>query len=66
MPCVLEDSYSRHHRVHTTTEAGEYLPRVVWISGLAEDVMPEDNDRIRAKYDRGGELSGSVLGFRIR
>jgi len=62
----VEHGYSRHHRVHTTAEAREHLPRVVRISGFAEDVVFQDNDRIRAEYDRGGELPGNVLGFRIR
>ena len=66
MPCVVEHGYSRHHRVHTTAEAREYLPRVVWISGFAKDVVLKDNDRIRAKHDRSGTLPGNVLGFRIR
>jgi len=30
--------------MHTTAEAGEHLPRVVWISGFAEDAMLQDND----------------------
>ena len=66
MPCVVEHGYSRHHRVHTTAEAGEHLACVVWISGFAEDVVLQDNDRIRAEHDRGGELPGNMLGFRIR
>ena len=43
----------------------EHLPRVVWISGFAEDGVLQDNDRICAEYDRGRELPGNVLGFRI-
>jgi len=66
MPCVVEHGYSRHHRVHTTAETGEHLPRVVWISGFAEDVVLQDNDRIRAEHDCAGALPGNVLGFRIR
>jgi hypothetical protein len=52
--------------VHTTAEAGEHLPRVVWISGFAEDMVLQDNDRIRAEHDRSGTLPGNVLRFRIR
>ena len=66
MPCVVEHGYSRHHRVYTTAEAGEHLPRVVWIAGFAKDVVLQDNDRIRAKHDCGGALPGNVLGFGIR
>jgi hypothetical protein len=43
----------------------EHLPRVIWILRFAEDVMFEDNDRIRTEHDRGRELPGNVLGFRI-
>jgi hypothetical protein len=62
----VEHGYSRHDCVHTTAEVGEHLSRVVWISGFAEDVVFQDNDRIRAEHDRSGELPGNVLGFRIR
>ena len=65
MPCAVEHGYSRHHRVHTAAEAREHLQRVVWISGFAEDVVLQNNDRICTEHDRGGELSGNVLGFRI-
>jgi len=65
MPCVVEHGYSRHHGVRPPTETGEHLPRVVWISGFAEDGVLQDNDRICAEYDRGRELPGNVLGFRI-
>jgi hypothetical protein len=50
----------------TTAEAGEHLPRVVWISGFAKDVVLQDNNRIRAKHDRSGTLPRNVLGFGIR
>lgn len=66
MPCVVEHGYSRHHRVHTTAEAREHLARVIHISGFAEDVVSQDNDRISAEHDRGGALPSNVLGFRIR
>jgi len=62
----VEHGYRRHHCVHTTAEAREHLPRIVWISGFAEDVVLQDNDRIRTEHDRGGELPGNVPGFRIR
>jgi hypothetical protein len=62
----VEYSYSRHDRVHTTAEAGEHVPRVIWISRFAEDVVLQDNHRIRAEHDRSGVLPGNMLGFRIR
>jgi hypothetical protein len=65
VPCVVEHGHSRHHSVRSPTETGEHLPRVVWISGFAEDGVLQDNDRICAEYDRSGELLGNVLGFRI-
>jgi len=65
MLCVLEYGYSRHYRVRTTAEAGEHLSRVVWIVRFAQDVVLQDNDRIRAEHDRGRELPGDAQGFRI-
>jgi len=65
VPCVVEHGHSRHHRVRPTTETGEHLPRVVWISGFAEDGVLQDNDRIRAEYDCCRALPGDVLGFGI-
>jgi hypothetical protein len=52
--------------VHTTAEAGEHLPCVVWIVRFAKNVVLQDNDRIRAEHDCGRELPGNVQGFRIR
>jgi hypothetical protein len=65
VPCVVEDGYSRHDRVRLTAEAGEHLPRVIRIARFAEDVVLQDNDRIRAEYDRSRALAGNMLGFRI-
>jgi len=66
MPCVVEYGYSRHHRVHTTAEAREHLPRVIRVSGFAKDVLAQDNDRIGAEHNRSGVLPGNMPGFRIR
>jgi hypothetical protein len=62
----VEYGYSRHDRVRPATEAGEHLPRIIWILRFAEDVVLQDNDRIRAEHDRSGVLPGNVPGFGIR
>jgi len=66
VPGAMQHGYGRHHCVHTTAEAGEHVPRFVWIVGFTEDVVLQDNDRIRTEHDRGGALPGHVLGFGIR
>jgi hypothetical protein len=62
----VEYGYSRHDRVRPTAEAGEHLPRVIWILRFAEDLVLQDYDRIGAEHDRSGTLPGNVLRFRIR
>ena len=65
VPCVVEHSYSRDHRVHPTTETGKHLPRVVYVPGLAEDLLLQNDHRIRSQHDCSGALLGDVLGFGV-
>jgi hypothetical protein len=62
--CV-EYGHASEHCVLTTTETGEHVPRFLNVSGFAEDLLVEHDDRIRSQHHRGGELLCDVLGFGV-
>jgi hypothetical protein len=63
--CLVQHDECCHDRVGPTAETRQHLPGVVNISGLPEDLLLQDNDRIGAEHDRCGPLLGDMPGFGI-